>query len=315
MRILIYGNFSVDYTSENHYAKTLEALGHTVVRLQENTVRTEQVVFQSRRADVFVWIHSHGFKNTGRYSMERVLYDMKCRGVITVGYHLDLYMGLERWAEYENHPYFKVQHFFTVDKLMADWLNNNTETKGHFLEAGVFEPECRQGIYKPELANDIVFTGAKKYHQEWPYRPKLINFLQDTYQDKFSHYGPDGIKTVRGDELNNLYASSKIVVGDTLNIGFNYPYYSSDRFFEATGRGAFLIYPKIEGFAPDYKDGIHVVYYKHGDLDELKEKIDYYLKHEHEREKIRLAGFNLTKNNHTYTQRWATILNTITSTS
>ena len=308
MKILLYGNFSVDYTSENHYAKTLEALGHRVLKLQENTTSTEQIVRQSIGADLFVWIHSHGFKNRGRYSMERVLNDMKLRGIVTLGYHLDLYMGLERWSEYEHHDYFKVQHFFTVDKLMADWLNENTNTEGHYLEAGVFAPECYLGQNRPELSHDVVFTGSKKYHNEWQFRPQLIDFLEETYDDDFGHYGIDGIKVVRGRELNDLYASSKVVVGDTLNIGFNYPYYSSDRFFEATGRGAFLIYPKIEGFAPEYKDGVHVVYYKHGDLNDLKKKIDYYLEHDEEREKIRLAGFELTKTKNTYTNRWQTII-------
>lgn len=312
MRILLYGNFSVDYTSENHYAKTLESMGHTVVRLQENTTRTDQVVFQSRKnIDMFIWIHSHGFQNIGRYSMARVLFDMKHRGIRTVGYHLDLYMGLERWKEYKDSDYFKVEHFFTVDKLMADWLNENTETKGHYLEAGVFAPECYIGKQVPQLTHDVVFTGSKKYHKEWPFRPTLINFLQANYKDKFGHYGIDGIKVIRGHELNDLYASSKIVIGDTLNIGFNYPYYSSDRFFEVLGRGGFLIYPKIEGFAPEYEDGVHVAYYKHGDLQDLKKKIDYYLKHDKEREKIRAAGYELTKAKNTYTNRWQSIIDEV----
>lgn len=309
----MYGNFSVDYTSENHHAKTLESMGHTVTRLQENTVRTDQVVFHSRRCDVFIWIHSHGFVNRGTYSMTRVLNDMKRRGIVTLGYHLDLYMGLKRWEEYENSEYFKVEHFFTVDKLMADWLNENTQTKGHYLMAGVYAPECYLGTKRDDLAKDVIFTGSKGYHQEWPFRPQLIDFLHNTYGDRFEHWGGDGRGIIRGSDLNDLYASSKILVGDTLNIGFNYPYYSSDRFFEATGRGAFVIYPKIEGFAPDYIDGVHVVYYKHGDLQDLREKIDYYLEHDDEREKIRLAGQELTKSKHTYTQRWQEILDTVVS--
>ena len=52
---------------------------------------------------------------------------------------------------------------------------------------------------------------------------------------------------IRGKELNDLYATAKVVVGDTLCKGFNYPYYFSDRLFETTGRGGFLIHPYIKG--------------------------------------------------------------------
>ena len=34
-QIVFLGNFNVDYSSESHHAKTLEKLGHTVIRLQE----------------------------------------------------------------------------------------------------------------------------------------------------------------------------------------------------------------------------------------------------------------------------------------
>ena len=40
----------------------------------------------------------------------------------------------------------------------------------------------------------------------------------------------------------------------------------------------------------------------------LKTKIDYYLKHDKERESIRLAGHKRAKEEHTYIERWKTIL-------
>jgi spore maturation protein CgeB len=50
------------------------------------------------------------------------------------------------------------------------------------------------------------------------------------------------------------------------------------------------------------------VFYKHGDLRDLTDKIDYYLEHHEERETIRMFGHNRTKKEHTYVHRWATIL-------
>ena len=62
-----------------------------------------------------------------------------------------------------------------------------------------------------------------------------------------------------------------------------------------------------------YEDGKEIVLYRHGDLDDLGKKIDYYLEHEQEREEIRQNGFNRTKKEHTYTNRWEVILNELFS--
>ena len=48
--------------------------------------------------------------------------------------------------------------------------------------------------------------------------------------------------------------------------------------------------------------------------DKTNRKIDYYLKHDKEREAIRLAGFKRTKKDHTYTKRWADIIKILENT-
>lgn len=99
----------------------------------------------------------------------------------------------------------------------------------------------------------------------------------------------------------------KIAIGDSLNINFNYPYYTSDRLFESTGRGGFTIYPKIVGLEQYFNED-EIVWYEHGNLDQLKQKIDYYLEHNEERESIRKLGHERTKREHTYVHRWSAIL-------
>lgn len=314
MRIVIYGNFVVDYCSEVHHAKTLEALGHEVIRLQETEVTTESVMAHTLDSDLLIWIHSHGFHNKGGLSMPDVLQILKNADKPTLAYHLDLYMGLERWREYEKGDYFQVEHFFTVDRLMAEWLNNHTETKGHYIPAGVFHEET----YLPELpkTNDVLFVGSRGYHKEWPYRPQLVDWLRVNYGERFQHYGGDGLKVVRGHALNNLYASSKIVVGDTLCPGFTYPDYFSDRVFETTGRGGFIIHPYISGLERYFKlegPDQELVTYRFGDFDDLRAKIDYYLEHAEEREQIRARGHARTKRDHTYLQRWTEIISKLMS--
>lgn len=313
MKIVFLGNFQVPYTSENHYASTFEKLGHNVLRLQEPMVTTDRILQESINADMFFWVHTHGWDLKGHRTMAEVLRKLRGRNIPTVAYHLDLYMGLQRWREYETHDYFKVQHFFTVDKLMADWLNENTETVGHYLPAGVFEPECYMAEPVDEFKYDVVFVGSKKYHPEWQYRPQLVNWLERTYGNSFGHFGNDGKGVVRGDSLNKLYASAKVVVGDTLCLDFKYPEYWSDRIYETTGRGGMIIHPYIKGIETQFEIGAEILTYEYGNFDELKTKIDSMLKDNSARRFIQQAGHERTKRDHTYTNRLQTIIERVKS--
>lgn len=284
-------------------------MGHDVVRLQETTVSTSEVLQQALKSDGLIWVHSHGFVNQGR-PMSEVLEILKQNNIPTIAYHLDLYMGLERWSEYENSDYMKVQHFFTVDKLMADWFNENTQTKGHYLQAGVFEQECVIETPHPKTDNKIIFVGSKGYHPEWQYRPQLIDWLRSNYND-FVHVSGDGdTGTIRGLELNRVYANS-IAIGDSLCLNFDYPYYWSDRVYESLGRGGFIIHPYIKGMEQHFEDKKHLVFYEFNNFEQLRYLIEYYKYNVDEREAIRKAGHEHVKANHTYTTRWQTILDTV----
>ena len=315
MKIVFLGNFVVDYTSETHWVNSIESLGHQVFKLQERVADAKAIYNIAKDCDMLVWVHTHGWqtpKSDGFGDMGDVLRMLKDLNIPTVAYHLDLYMGLDRWREYGNDLYLDgLEYFFTVDKFMADWLNKNTDTKGIYLPAGVFDKECIMMAYQP-VGYDIVFTGSRNYHPEYPFRPQLIDFLHKTYGRRFLHIGNDGeVSPQRGLKLNQIYRNAKIVVGDTLQINFDYPFYYSDRAFEVPGRGGFSIFPNIKGIEECYDDGKEIVLYKHGDLLDLKEKIDYYLTHDNEREIIRKAGFERTKRDHTYINRWKFILDKV----
>jgi hypothetical protein len=306
-KITFLGNFRVDFTSESHHAKTLESLGHEVIRLQESEATAEIVLMNAMDSSLFIWVHTHGWNTIGRFTMQDVLLELKKHKIPSMTYHLDLWFGLKRQKDLRSKPVYQhIDHFFTVDSKMADWFNSNTSVKGHYLPAGVYDKEC---TYTPSTpTEDVIFVGSKTYHSEWPYRPKLINFLSQTYGKRFNLYGREGVKMVRGQELNNLYASTKVVVGDTLCPNFTYPDYWSDRIYETIGRGGFLIHPYIEGLEKEFEDKKHVVFYEYNNLNQLKELVDYYLEHDEEREQIRRSGHELVKNNYTYKNRWQTIL-------
>lgn len=310
MNIALLGNFSVPYCSEVGYKRELESLGHTVWALQETMVTGEQVLRMASTSDLFVWIHSHGFETPG-LPMDIVLKQLRTLNIPSVAYHLDLYMPLsERWQEYKDSAYMNgIEYFFTVDKLMADWLNENTNTKGRFLAAGIPSFQVYKAKSDLQYKSDICFVGSKNYHELWEYRPTLINWLSRTYGDRFVHWGRDGVGLVRDDKMNVAYASTKIAVADTLCMGFDYPYYLSDRVFNQTGAGAFTIHPYIKGIENYFDIGKEIVTYEFGNFEQLKGLIDFYLNNDKPREMIRERGFKRTKKDHTYKQRWQTILN------
>jgi len=305
--ITFLGNFRVDYTTETHHTKTLESMGHHVIRLQESESTSEDVFNNAINSDLFVWVHTHGWNTPGIMTMQDVLLRLKKHKIPSMTYHLDLWLGLSRQRDLRRKPVYQhIDHFFTVDRKMAEWFNTRTNVKGHYVPAGVYDKEC---VYTPTTPKeDVIFVGSKTYHPEWPYRPKLINFLSKTYGTRFNLYGREGLGIVRGQDLNNLYASTKVVVGDTLCPNFNYPDYWSDRIYETIGRGGFLIHPYINGLEKEFEDKKHVVFYEYNNLNQLQELINYYLEHDAEREEIRRSGHELVKNNYTYKNRWQAIL-------
>lgn len=308
MRVAFLGNFRVPYTSESDYLWTMrERLGFEVVPLQETEVTAAAVLEAALDADAFFWVHTHGWETPG---MDGVLAELRARGIPTIAYHLDLYMGLGRWRGYTDHAYMRVEHFFTVDKLMADWLNANTPTRGHFLRPGVVERDCR--LESVALTRDVIFVGSYHYHPEWPYRPRLIDFLKATYGDRFEHWGPQGRGLVRGADLNALYASARVVVGDTLCLNYCYPYYTSDRAYEVIGRGGFLVHPRIFGMDSELSEDM-LGYYDFGDFAGLKATIDRYLDDGSDREARRLRGHEHVKAHCTYTQRLTHIFEEVIS--
>lgn len=316
MIITFVGNFQVDYSSESHHKKTLEGMGHTVIPLQEGVATSVQIYNHAIKSDMLVWVHTHNWNtDQRRLSVADLFKRLKAGGIPTLTYHLDLWFGLERQKDLEGDPFYKnIEYFFTVDKKMASWFNENTEVKGLYLPAACFGPECymTKALPEGEYYTDVAFVGSKGYHPEWQWRPQLIQWLRDIYGDRFLHVGGDGqTGTIRGNGLNEIYGDTKVAIGDSLCLNFSYPYYWSDRVYETLGRGGFMIHPYIKGMENHFEDKKHLVFFEFGNFDQLKDLIDYYIEHDKEREKIRKAGHEHVKENHTYKNRWEVIMTTV----
>ncbi len=81
------------------------------------------------------------------------------------------------------------------------------------------------------------------------------------------------------------------------------------RVWDILGAGGFLL-TNFQVELPDYfENGKDIVYYE--DINDCCRKAEYYLAHEDERRQIAFNGYNIVKQNHSYTQRIATILDIV----
>lgn len=313
MKIAYVGNFSQPFCTEVHISQTLENMGHEVTRIQETPKRSApNWVFQVRGHDMFLYQ-----RTWGEMVIQEDLRKIKDWGIPSVSYHLDLYVGLQREAGLKDDPFWHTEYVFTPDgSEQAAEVFKKYGINHHYVKPAVFKGECEMlPKDNSDLQGDVVFVGnGKTYgHPEWPYRKQLVEFLEDTYGDRYKKYGhPE--RVVRNRDLNQLYANAKVVVGDSLCLGFDHPYYWSDRVYETIGRGGFIIHPYIKGMEEEFTDGENIVFYEFNNWEQLKEKIDYYLVNDSERDRIRRNGFEFVKENATYENRLEEVFRVVFST-
>lgn len=283
MRITFIANFGTSGYDEKHIAESFERLGHTVQRIHERGI-AEQMIEAIDTPDLVLW-----FKLNNPEAIKIV---EACKKYVTVCWVFDLYIGYPREYRLQS-PCFKADYVFSGDgghqrEFEALGINH------HIVRQGIFEDECfiKEGEQKLEVA----FVGSDNpYYQE---RSKIMDKLSRKY--KFHWFGRANTNEVRGEKLNELFAISAIVVGDSVVS----PHYWSNRVVETLGRGGFLIHREVEGIKEAYPD---LVTYD-GSLEDLYQKIDYYLINSDEREAIRERNFTLVKNNYTMQHKCAELL-------
>lgn len=294
-KLIYVGNFIPPYSTENYIKKTFEKLGWVVDSIQESeigiSISVDEVIERSWGCKFLLYTRT--WTRTGALYKE-ILEKIK---IPTVSFHLDLYLGISRGNNIQEDTFFGSDYVFSADgghqrEFKKLGINH------YWLPPAIYEGECYLAKKtKREYQKDVIFVGSYYYHKEWPYRRFLIDWLKDNYGKRFFHVG-ENIE-IRGPELNILYASAKVVVGDSLYS----PYYWSDRVPETIGRGGFLVHPLVDGLDKYFVYGRHLIPYWYGDFRTLKTIIDYYIEHDSEREKIKLAGYRWVKKHHTYTNR------------
>lgn len=317
MRVAYIGNLgegSAPHSTENHVAGALEANGHEVVRLHEqrfdwNPSRIPGVSF-------VLWTHTHGFAPERTHArQERFLSAMRLRDVPTVGYHLDRWFDLRREPQL-GEPFFRCSLVCTADGGNQDRFAA-LGVEHVWFPPGVSAGECEPGTYRAALASDVAFVGSWQggYHPESGHRAGLVGWLQQTYGDRCRFWPTPGEHAVRGEPLRDLYASAKVLVGDSCLVGTGQNRsYISDRIPETLGRGGFLAHPYVDGVTDGtlYTSGEHLVCWEAGDWGALRDEIDAALTDDEERARIAKAGREHVLEHHTYERRMAQLVDLLT---
>jgi glycosyltransferase involved in cell wall biosynthesis len=298
-RVAFLGNFVPPFSTENDLSWTLQHLGHEVIHLQENRVRPDEFLRACEACDMFLWVHTHQFNVIPDEDLFKTIEWLRNEGKPSVGMHLDRFWGIpEREERIGKTPFWKLQYLLTAD-------GGNQEK---FKERGVnhiwsppaiVERDCHYGTAREEYKCDVTFVGSVEgYHSVYPFRQEMVEFLKERYRQRFKTF-----LHVRGPDLNDLYASVKVCVGDSIFAGT--PRYVSDRVFETTGRGGFLIHPMVEGIS------LPIAAYEAQNTCDLGEQIDYWLANPIQRRALQRECHEEVRSKHTYTHRLESLLRTV----
>ena len=166
-----------------------------------------------------------------------------------------------------------------------------------FMAAG-FTPD----FYYPIEQKEIVFF-ANNYKTIFPLSPlreQIGNELKKKYGDRFGLYG-GGWNNGDDNLFNNPQKEGEILRHSKIAINlsqFNLKRYSSDRLQRALGSGTLVLTHRFDDCDNLLTDGEHWIVWD--DINDLCNKIDYYLSHEEERAKIAKQGCEYAHANMTW---------------
>jgi len=295
--VAFIGNFTSEHSTENQILWALQnRLGYDVETLQENQVDYNDIREALDYNNALIWVKTPGWLQVDHEAMMAILIEAETQKIPTISIHLDKFWGIkDREHQIGVHPFWLTQYVWTADgskdKQFAERGVNH-----YWMRPAVSEVYCHPGVVRSHYECDVCFVGAKEYHACYPFRGELLDFLEREYGGSFRH-----IQGIRGHDLNDVYASAKVVVGDCIFAGT--PNYWSDRVPETIGRGGFLLHPFVRGLP----EGICARYHAQ-DLKSLKEKIAAWLLNPIGRRAITEGGMKYVRDHDTWTLRMREIM-------
>lgn len=305
--ILTYiGNFEPEWSTENDVRKAFEYLGWQVATMQEQKASWQDIRDSAFKSDLVLWTSTWDDAQPLLESID-TLRQCAMHGIPTATLHLDLFWGSGREErKWWLNPMLFTRYVFTADgDNQQKWWAMGIDHR--WLKPGIRHDAAHFGKVRKEYVCDVAFLGSngEGYHENvWPYRKELLAALREMCIRngwKFRNPGGDEPKIERSEDRNDFYASAKVTVGDSLCLKHEKSLYCSDRVYEATGCGGFLIMPTIEFVAEDFDGKLPM--YEWGDFRQLERQIAYALKGKSYNQEIRKFTQHVTVNNHTYVHR------------
>ncbi len=238
--------------------------------------------------------------NSGGMTMEDEAFRYaREKGVITVGISL---------SDPDVFPYngqiyaYKFDLFYTNSKFS---LENQYKELGEKVKCFPFAASPKHHYYMPAVKKeyDIVVVGHAR-----PDRVDIVRRLSEKY--KVGTYGGgwesslgvvNGLEHVKAINSGKMYLSfAHTMAGyDNVKVGL----------FEAMACKQVVITSYMEELSDYFEIGKEILCYKN--VDELEEIVDYYMKHEDEREEIRESAYQRFLREHTYEKRWLSVMEDI----
>lgn len=314
--VLYIGNFNPQHSTENHIWRALRNNGHSVRAMQEdnpmhfNHLAHDPGAFEG--VDLVLWTRTGwdwdriypGGEVKALNDQHLFLRRARAEAIPVVGYHLDIWWGLKRQHQLRTEPFFSADLVVTADGGHADdWVRAGITH--HWMPPAVSEGEAKIGKKRKGYEADLAFVGSWQggYHVESEHRYQLVDWLKRNFPTQCLFYPKPGEHAVRGKGLQDLYASTKLVIGDSCFAGTGLTNYWSDRIPETLGRGGLLAHPGVPGLEHYFDPGRDLLTWPAFDFDTLANIIDNVLNDEIDTHLIRNHGRETVLREHTYEVR------------
>lgn len=204
------------------------------------------------------------------------------------------------------------QHYIDIGKeiflTLYTNMNDVVKTRTHninsdFLQVGFDDVDFTPVGDTHNYFQPILFLGSNYLDSiNFPLsqlRYDMVKLLKQEFNSNFGLYGTgwlnkDGILT-RYTEEATAYRTCKLAI----NLShFDYSRYTSDRMFRIMGSGALCLTHRYKDIDQDFNVGEDLVAWDN--LDELVDKIKYYISNDYERQRIATNGYKLSKSKYTW---------------
>ena len=207
--------------------------------------------------------------------------------------------------EYESYDIVFVASEKYAREIKKD-LNTTVESLLQCCDPDIFYPKENDNLKNNEILfigstrsvfRDVVKNISKTNHNYAIYGLGWEDFIDEKYiKDDF----------IPNEMLNQYYSSCKILLNDHWDDMKEWGFVSN-RIFDALACGAFIISDKMQE-VDNLFEGNVITY---DDLEDLNEKIEYYLNHDDERRKKVNKGREIVLDNHTFDSRVSKIIDVL----